>query len=40
MPKLLYPTSLALDPKLLEGYSVDLVPYNVKENIPEEPRSW
>lgn len=36
MPKLLYPTSLALDSKLLEGYSVDLVPYNVKENIPEE----
>lgn len=36
MPKLLYPTSLALDPKLLEGYSVDLVPYNVKENIPAE----
>ncbi|KAJ4364349.1 hypothetical protein N0V95_000758 [Ascochyta clinopodiicola] len=36
MPKLLYPTSLALDPKLLEGYSVDLVSYDVKQNIPEE----
>ncbi len=36
MPKLLYPTSLALDPKLLEGYSVDLIPYNVKEPIPAE----
>lgn len=36
MPKLLYPTSLALDAKLLEGYSVELVPYNVKETIPEE----
>lgn len=36
MPKLLYPTSLKLDPKLLEGYSVDLVSYDVKQNIPEE----
>ncbi|KAH8680509.1 D-isomer specific 2-hydroxyacid dehydrogenase [Xylariales sp. PMI_506] len=33
--KLLYPTSLVLDTKLLEGYSVDLVPYSVTEPIPE-----
>ncbi|KAH6620060.1 D-isomer specific 2-hydroxyacid dehydrogenase [Boeremia exigua] len=36
MPKLLYPTSLALDPALLQGYSVDLVPYDVKQPIPQE----
>jgi phosphoglycerate dehydrogenase-like enzyme len=36
MPKLLYPTSLAFDPALLEGYSVDLVSYDVKTPIPEE----
>ncbi|KPI45238.1 D-2-hydroxyacid dehydrogenase [Cyphellophora attinorum] len=34
--KLLYPTSLVLDPKLLEGFSVDLVPYDVKKQIPDE----
>ena len=34
--KLLYPTSLALDPKLLEGYSVALHPYDVKKPIPED----
>ncbi|KAF3000769.1 hypothetical protein E8E13_004934 [Curvularia kusanoi] len=36
MPKLLYPTSLAFDASLLEGYSVDLVPYDVKSPIPSE----
>ncbi|KAK6211851.1 hypothetical protein LQW54_005713 [Pestalotiopsis sp. IQ-011] len=34
--KLLYPTSLALDVKSLEGFSVDLQPYNVTKPIPEE----
>ena len=34
--KLLYPTSLALDVKSLEGYSVDLIPYDVKQHIPDE----
>ncbi|KAK4945036.1 hypothetical protein LTR10_015713 [Elasticomyces elasticus] len=34
--KLLYPTSLKLDPKLLEGFGTSLQSYNVKENIPEE----
>ena len=33
--KLLYPTSLKLNPSLLEGFSVSLHPYDVKENIPE-----
>ncbi|KAK3073333.1 hypothetical protein LTR53_005181 [Teratosphaeriaceae sp. CCFEE 6253] len=33
--KLLYPTSLTLDPKLLEGYGVDLQPYDVKQPIPD-----
>ncbi|KAI4602320.1 hypothetical protein KJ359_009560 [Pestalotiopsis sp. 9143b] len=34
--KLLYPTSLALDVKSLEGFSVDLQPYDVTKPIPEE----
>lgn len=34
--KLLYPTSLALEPKLLEGFTVDLVSYDVTKPIPEE----
>ena len=34
--KLLYPTSLKLDVQSLEGFSTTLVPYDVKELIPEE----
>ncbi|KAI0132978.1 glyoxylate reductase [Xylariales sp. AK1849] len=34
--KLLYPTSIALNVKSLEGFSVDLKPYDVREPIPEE----
>lgn len=34
--KLLYPTSLKLDVHSLEGFSVDLHPYDVKEPIPED----
>ena len=34
--KLLYPTSLVLDTKSLEGFSVDIVPYDVKQPIPSE----
>ncbi|KAK8112640.1 d-isomer specific 2-hydroxyacid dehydrogenase [Apiospora sp. TS-2023a] len=34
--KLLYPTSLVLDAKSLEGFSVTLVPYDVKTPIPDE----
>ncbi|KAK3676706.1 hypothetical protein LTR78_003482 [Recurvomyces mirabilis] len=34
--KLLYPTSLRLDPSKLEGFSVDLQSYDVKTSIPEE----
>ncbi|KAK6063093.1 d-isomer specific 2-hydroxyacid dehydrogenase nad-binding protein [Seiridium cupressi] len=34
--KLLYPTSLALDVKSLEGFSVELQPYDVTKPIPEE----
>ncbi|TDZ21229.1 D-2-hydroxyacid dehydrogenase [Colletotrichum orbiculare MAFF 240422] len=34
--KLLYPTSLKLDIDSLEGFSVQLVPYDVKSPIPEE----
>jgi phosphoglycerate dehydrogenase-like enzyme len=34
--KLLYPTSLALDVQSLEGFSVDLVAYDVTKPIPEE----
>lgn len=34
--KLLYPTSLALEPKLLEGFTVDLVSYDVTKPILEE----
>ncbi|KXJ91045.1 D-isomer specific 2-hydroxyacid dehydrogenase [Microdochium bolleyi] len=34
--KLLYPTSLALDIKSLEGFSFALAPYDVKQPIPEE----
>ncbi|KAJ5947999.1 hypothetical protein N7466_001014 [Penicillium verhagenii] len=34
--KLLYPTSLKLDVQSLQGFSVSLHPYNVKEPIPEE----
>lgn len=34
--KLLYPTSLKLDVKSLEGFSVDLIPYDVKKPIPED----
>lgn len=33
--KLLYPTSLALDVKSLEGFSVDLVSYDTKQHIPD-----
>lgn len=36
MPKLLYPTSLKLDPKLLEGFSVSLVAYDVTKPFPDE----
>jgi len=36
MPKLLYPTSLKLDPKLLEGFSVTLASYDAKAVIPKE----
>ncbi|KAI0380634.1 hypothetical protein F5Y04DRAFT_257115 [Hypomontagnella monticulosa] len=34
--KLLYPTSLVLDTKLLEGFGAELHPYNVKEPIPDQ----
>jgi phosphoglycerate dehydrogenase-like enzyme len=34
--KLLYPTSLAIDVKSLEGFSVSLHPYDVTEPLPEE----
>lgn len=34
--KLLYPTSLKLDVASLEGFSVEMVPYDVKEPIPEQ----
>ena len=34
--KLLYPTSLVLNTKSLEGFTVDIVPYDVKKPIPEE----
>lgn len=34
--KLLYPTSLELDPGLLEGFSVALVPYDVTTPLPPE----
>jgi phosphoglycerate dehydrogenase-like enzyme len=34
--KLLYPTSLALDIKSLEGFGTSLHPYDVKKPIPEE----
>jgi phosphoglycerate dehydrogenase-like enzyme len=34
--KLLYPTSLSLDVKSLEGFSVDLQSYDVKKEIPAE----
>ncbi|KAI1214255.1 uncharacterized protein F4807DRAFT_118925 [Annulohypoxylon truncatum] len=33
--KLLYPTSLKLDTKSLEGFSTELVPYDVKAPIPD-----
>ena len=36
MPKLLYPTSLELDISQLQGFSVDLVPYDVSAPIPDE----
>jgi phosphoglycerate dehydrogenase-like enzyme len=36
MVKLLYPTSLALNVSELEGFSVSLHPYDVKQNIPED----
>ncbi|OCT44328.1 hypothetical protein CLCR_06125 [Cladophialophora carrionii] len=36
MVKLLYPTSLALDTAELEGFSVSLHAYDVKQPIPEE----
>ncbi|KAI5458994.1 hypothetical protein BGZ63DRAFT_390095 [Mariannaea sp. PMI_226] len=36
MVKLLYPTSLKLDVASLDGFSVTLVPYDVKQLIPEE----
>jgi phosphoglycerate dehydrogenase-like enzyme len=34
--KLLYPTSLVLDTQSLQGFSVDIVSYDVKKPIPEE----
>lgn len=34
--KLLYPTSLKIDPRSIEGYSVQLSPYDVKKPIPED----
>lgn len=34
--KLLYPTSLALDVKSLEGFSVDLISYDTKQHIPND----
>lgn len=34
--KLLYPTSLKLDTASIEGFSAQLVPYNVTEPFPEE----
>jgi len=34
--KLLYPTSLKLDIDSLQGFSVDLHPYDVKQHIPED----
>ncbi|KAL2105386.1 hypothetical protein VUR80DRAFT_8460 [Thermomyces stellatus] len=34
--KLLYPTSLKLDPQSIEGFSVALHPYDVKVPIPDE----
>ncbi|KAK2059378.1 D-isomer specific 2-hydroxyacid dehydrogenase [Colletotrichum caudatum] len=34
--KLLYPTSLKLDVDSLQGFSVQLVPYDVKTPVPEE----
>ncbi|KAK5135775.1 hypothetical protein LTR08_004601 [Meristemomyces frigidus] len=34
--KLLYPTSIKLDINSLEGYSVDLHPYDAKKPIPED----
>jgi phosphoglycerate dehydrogenase-like enzyme len=34
--KLLYPTSLVLDTQSLQGFSVDIVPYDVQKPIPEE----
>jgi phosphoglycerate dehydrogenase-like enzyme len=36
MVKLLYPTSLKLDIDSLQGFSVDLQPYDPKQPIPEE----
>jgi phosphoglycerate dehydrogenase-like enzyme len=34
--KLLYPTSLKLDTKSIDGFSVSLHPYDVKQKIPED----
>ena len=34
--KLLYPTSLELNVESLEGFSVELKPYNVKEPLPDD----
>ncbi|KAK5950062.1 hypothetical protein OHC33_008777 [Knufia fluminis] len=36
LPKLLYPTSLKLDISSLEGFSVDLIPYDVKAPFPDQ----
>lgn len=36
MVKLLYPTSLVLDVPSIDGFSVDLQPYDVKQLIPDE----
>ena len=33
--KLLYPTTLKIDPRLLEGFQVDIIPYDAKIPIPE-----
>jgi phosphoglycerate dehydrogenase-like enzyme len=34
--KLLYPTSIKLDTKSLEGFNVSLIPYDINTNIPDE----
>jgi len=36
MPKLLYPTSLKLDAPSLQGFSVEIIPYDVEVPFPDE----